>query len=142
MRIKKVSGTAVLNGNVVDNLTDNSTENAPSQRAVNEALLDKYSTEEQRIGTWFGKPLYRKSFYFDTVSSSNVDIGILPTNIKDISGRFLNDGYFNKINQYTTDQNYRFNIDVSPTGIMRIQKGTSVTATDVYIDIEYAKKTD
>lgn len=36
MRIKKVSGTAVLNGNVVDNLTDNSTENAPSQRAVNQ----------------------------------------------------------------------------------------------------------
>ena len=36
MKIKKVSGTAVLNGNVVDSLEDNSTINAPSQRAVNE----------------------------------------------------------------------------------------------------------
>ena len=36
MVIKKVSGTAILNGNVVDGLEDNSTTNAPSQRAVNE----------------------------------------------------------------------------------------------------------
>jgi hypothetical protein len=36
MKIKKVSGTAILNGNVVDSLEDNSTKNAPSQRAVKE----------------------------------------------------------------------------------------------------------
>lgn len=66
----------------------------------------------------------------------------MPTNIKDISGRFLNDGYFNKINQYTTDKNYKFNIDVTPEGLMRLQIGSSVTATDVYIDIEYTKTTD
>lgn len=38
MKIKKVSGTAVLTGNVVDSLEDNSSTNAPSQRAVNEAI--------------------------------------------------------------------------------------------------------
>ena len=38
MKIKKTYGTAILNGNVVDSLEDNSTTNAPSQRAVNEAL--------------------------------------------------------------------------------------------------------
>lgn len=135
MRIKKTSGTAVLKGNVVDSVFGNSKENASSQDSINKVLT--YSTEEQRIGTWFGKPLYRKTYHFDTVSSSNVDIGILPTNIKDISGRFLNDGYFNKINQYTTNQNYRFNIDVTPEGLMRLQIGSSVTATDVYITLEY-----
>ena len=58
MKIKKVSGTAVLNGNVVDNLTNNSTTNAPSQRAVKE--LVKYSTDEIVVGTWMdGKPIYR-----------------------------------------------------------------------------------
>ena len=36
MKIRKVSGTAILKGNVVDGLEDNSTTNAPSQRAVNE----------------------------------------------------------------------------------------------------------
>lgn len=38
MKIKKVSGTVVLDGNIVDSLEDNSSTNAPSQRAVNEAL--------------------------------------------------------------------------------------------------------
>lgn len=38
MKLKKISGTAILNGNVIDGLEDNSTTNAPSQRAVNEAL--------------------------------------------------------------------------------------------------------
>ena len=37
--IIKVSGTAVLNGNVVDDLNENSTTNSPSQNAVNQGLL-------------------------------------------------------------------------------------------------------
>lgn len=36
MKIKKVSNTSILTGNVVDNLDGNSTINAPSIRAVNE----------------------------------------------------------------------------------------------------------
>lgn len=36
--IIKTSGTAILNGNVVDNLDENSTSNAPSQNAVNLGL--------------------------------------------------------------------------------------------------------
>lgn len=90
MKIKKVSGTAVLKGNVVDNLTDNSTENAPSQRAVNEALLDKYSTEEQRIGTWFGKPLYRKYLNFNLVTSTIYNS--INHNISDIDDIFKIEG--------------------------------------------------
>lgn len=39
--IIKVSGTTILKGNVVDSLDDNSTTNAPSQRAVNKALNNK-----------------------------------------------------------------------------------------------------
>ena len=55
---------------VVDSLDGNSTTNPPSQRAVNEALLDTYSTEEQRIGTLFGKPLYRKYLNFNLATST------------------------------------------------------------------------
>lgn len=38
--IIKVTGTAILKGNVVDSLEDNSTTNAPSQRAVHETIGD------------------------------------------------------------------------------------------------------
>lgn len=38
--IIKVTGTAILKGNVVDGLEDNSTTNAPSQRIVNETVGD------------------------------------------------------------------------------------------------------
>lgn len=38
MKIRKVYGSAILNGNVVDSLEGNSSTNAPSQRAVNEVL--------------------------------------------------------------------------------------------------------
>ena len=38
MKIKKISGPAILNGYVVDSLEDNSTTNAPSQRAVNDGI--------------------------------------------------------------------------------------------------------
>ena len=69
--IIKASGTAILQGNVVDSLTSDSTLNAPSIHAVNEGLLDKYSTEEKRIGTWIdGKPLYRKVFVVDNNSTT------------------------------------------------------------------------
>lgn len=37
-KIQKVSGTSILQGNIVDSLEDNSSANAPSQRAINEAL--------------------------------------------------------------------------------------------------------
>lgn len=63
MKIKKTYGTAILTGNVVDSLDDNSTTNAPSQRAVNEALLHHYSTTEKVVGVYTdGKPVYEKTF--------------------------------------------------------------------------------
>ena len=44
MRIRKTKGTAVLTGNVVDSLKENSTTNAPSQRAVKEAVQNNIMT--------------------------------------------------------------------------------------------------
>lgn len=40
---------------------EDKTSNAPSMRLTEEMIKEKYSTEEQVIGTWIdGKPLYRK----------------------------------------------------------------------------------
>ena len=66
MRIKKTSGTAILTGNVVDNLDGSSTVNAPSINAVNTEFnkLTTYSTTETDTGMkWIdGKTIYRKTF--------------------------------------------------------------------------------
>ena len=77
MRIKKVSGTAVLNGNVVDDVFGNSTENASSQNSINNVLT--YSTEERRVGTWKnGKPLYETTIsYANSITgSTEIEHGI------------------------------------------------------------------
>ena len=37
-KIKKIHGTAILQGNVIDSLEENSAENTASQRAINEAF--------------------------------------------------------------------------------------------------------
>lgn len=71
MRIKKTSGTAILTGNVVDNLDGSSTVNAPSINAVNTEFnkLTTYSTTETDTGmTWIdGKEIYRKVLEFNNV---------------------------------------------------------------------------
>ena len=62
MKIKKKNTTIPINGKIVDteNVEDK-TSNAPSMRLTQEMIKEKYSTDEQVIGTWIdGKPLYRK----------------------------------------------------------------------------------
>ena len=62
MKIKKKNTTIPILGKIVDteNVEDK-TSNAPSMRLMEEMSKEKYSTEEQVIGTWIdGKPLYRK----------------------------------------------------------------------------------
>lgn len=148
MKIKKVSGTAVLKGNVVDNLTDNSTENAPSQRAVNEALLDTYSTEEVKTNkVWIdGKPIYRKVIV-NTIKKSG-------SNIFDLSSVGLNN-----VDKYITlksisngdpinEDYYTTNADLLRTLInyngLYIQLGTSYPSVPclIYTIVEYTKTTD
>lgn len=74
MKIKKISGTAVLDGNVVDSLDDNSTTNAPSQRAVNEAIKLNIITNGVPVKTGRridGKDEYIVYITFTTPSKTN-----------------------------------------------------------------------
>lgn len=59
MRIKKTSQTTVSGAQAVNTFSE-STENTYSCYYSNK--LNTYSTDEIRIGTWMGKPLYRKVF--------------------------------------------------------------------------------
>ena len=62
--IKKVSVSDLVSntGTIIDSMNsgDDQTVNAPSIHAVKE-YVGNYSTTEQIIGTYFGKPLYRKA---------------------------------------------------------------------------------
>ena len=61
--LKKVSASQLISntGTIIDSMNpgDDQTVNAPSIHAVKD-YVENYSMTEQRIGTWLGKPLYRK----------------------------------------------------------------------------------
>ena len=76
MKIKKKNTTIPINGKIVDteNVEDK-TSNAPSMRLTEEMIKEKYSTEEQVIGTWIdGKPLYRKVIEMGNMTTEDYKI--------------------------------------------------------------------
>ena len=90
MKIKKKNTTIPINGKIVD--TDNvedKTSNAPSLRLAEEMTKEKYSTEEQIVGTWIdGKTLYRKTFTF-TTDSETYTMKVFNTVIQDADTIFI-----------------------------------------------------
>lgn len=71
--IIRAISTTMLTGDVIDSLEGDSSYNAPSVHAVNEKLnelVDKYSTDEIIIGTYLGKPLYRKILNLGTFTGT------------------------------------------------------------------------
>lgn len=145
MKIKKVSGTAVLNGNVVDSLTGNSTTNAPSQRAVKELVT--YSTDEIVIGTYLGKPLYRKVYTFTTSSNdatSWTEFDRSPENIENVINIYGTStdksNHVHPINYYESSNNYIFVMLYSNNSLRYQKKGYAVL--NIKAIIEYTKTTD
>lgn len=103
MRIKKISASVPISGQIIDSMEQDSATNAPSINAVKDYVANNggsgggsseeiYSTEEQRIGTWLGKPLYRKAYNFTTSSSAlnmqikidNIDYDYITTTDKSV----------------------------------------------------------
>ena len=70
------SATDTYSCNYIDNKIKNeyntSTTEGYSSNYINNKIeeLNTYSTEEQRIGTWIGKPLYRKTFNVGTLPNA------------------------------------------------------------------------
>lgn len=79
MRIKKILDSVGLVGNVL-NQKSSSKKDTYSCDYVNK--LNTYSEEEQRIGTYLGKPLYRKVLQFTLTSDDTVVK--LPENVKKV----------------------------------------------------------
>ena len=131
---------------VVDSLDGNSTTNAPSVRAVNDGLLDKYSTEEQRIGTWIdGKPIYRKTFTIGSVSSDSAvtlgKINNLDTPILMVGASYYNGLWTPLPRTHTSDNIYQNQVYID-SGDLKVGCGSSSIITKGYLVLEYTKTTD
>ena len=71
-----------------------------------------FSTEEQIIGTWFGKPLYRKNLSKTITSSTNADLGSINDvdyiNVVDGCTKFVSgsNAYYVPTSTYEASNNY------------------------------------
>lgn len=151
MKIKKKNTTIPINGKIVDteNVEDK-TSNAPSMRLVEEMTKEKYSTDEQVIGTWIdGKPLYRKvgTIKFTSIySQGNFTVGsLISSNIKygTITKVFTDSLLCN--NLYNTfDSTIKSNIYVSAEGgyIFGFTTRENYLNKTIYVVVEYTKTTD
>lgn len=75
MRIKKTSQTTPIQAQVV-NTKSNSTTDSYSCDYVNKLM--EYDNTERVVGTWFGKPLYRKDYNTYTPSGNNMLLDTIP----------------------------------------------------------------
>lgn len=145
MKIKKVSNTSILTGNVVDSLNGNSTINAPSVRAVNKGLLDDYTTSEQVIGTWLGKPLYRKVVQFTTGSAVNTWIAIPGLSNIDRLVRYFGYASLND-NESWPMPNFKnmpyLSVGIGSHNIREAHTETSYNSRPCVVTFEYTKVTD
>ena len=114
-----------------------------------EDYMPIYSLEETRIGTWLGRPLYRKVIDVGTVTTQILDIqhGIQnPDLVIDFKGRFSrpNTTTQNVIpaTSYTDWQTWLY--DFTPTSIRLRLSNNQLNAgmEKLYVTIEYTKTTD
>jgi hypothetical protein len=107
-----------------------------------------YSTAETRIGTWLGKPLYRKVLSITTPSStSNTQITTFDStyNIQNFYGKVLI-----STSQQLLDLNFYFTAEynvatyvIQNTHAINMKVGSSAyTSQSGYIILEYTKTTD
>lgn len=131
-----------LGSEVVNSLDGNESYLAPSVRIINK--LHTYSLEEQIIGTWFGKPLYRRGMAVGRVNPStsenkshnieNIDkkVKIYAT---DVEGG-------NTLPYYTGDSRYSASVGNFNTTTFQLITGSATTLYNLIVFFEYTKTTD
>ena len=136
-----------LGSEVVDSLDGNETNKAPSVRAVKEEL-NVYSTEEQVIGTWLDKTLYRKVYQVDSLpntSSKTISSNLTNISVKNIYGYFENSGVnmmpFNISNPSSLTNSVQLFYEY-PTNVIKIETGKDRSSYSGYVVLEYTKTTD
>jgi len=141
---------------VVNSLSGDETNKAPSVSAVNNALnnietLDIYSTTETRVGTWIdGKPLYRKVIVQELTATAGQHFNLGISNLDKIV--WYGGIYYTEYNvTFPLPSNAVPGADSYMMGIQNIQPnqdlyfnmGNNVKqAGTLYLRVEYTKTTD
>lgn len=105
-----------------------------------------YSTEEQVIGTWFGKPLYRKTIDFGYMAKANV-FKHVPHNVANVEKIWIDrsNSYFvdASLNYYDVSD-YDWHTSVNATNISAVVASNDYdrTTSSMYVTIRYTKTTD
>lgn len=142
MRIKKTS-QYIEGGASLSNEYGTSNENGYTQEYINN--LETYSTDEIRIGTWFGKPLYRKVINFGALgNNAETTISYDSTYMIQQFDVYVKNPNANiKFKLPIPGTNYISAFDYKASNRIAVQTTSDRTAfTDNYVILEYTKTTD
>lgn len=122
-----------------------------SDITLTQNIKNTYSTTETIVGTWLGKPLYRKVFNF-TTTSSTYTFTTYNTGLTNIGIAFIDGGYIDKngvrtpLNIARIHSNQIYNNDYSwfrmNTENINYEVGDSQASADAYVFVCYTKTTD
>lgn len=104
-------------------------------RVSNLENANVYSTEEKRIGTWFGKPLYRKGYALEVSDYRYKEIGILE-NVESLVYSRTSYTMSNGIHVVTGHDAYMNGTKVC------IENDSLTDSTNIKCIVEYTKTTD
>ena len=139
---------------VVDSLSGNELDKAPSVHAVNNVLT--YSTDEKVVGKWFNKPLYEKTLTFSvthTASDNQTKSYTLAHNLTNIDKIFIDRGKSYSSGGQLAIDNVYFNgaLQVISIFTRALINSTNITyniyrnadyTDDLIITVLYTKTTD
>lgn len=138
-----------LGTEVVNSLSGNEVDKAPSVKAVNDVLT--YSTEEQVVGAWMGKPLYRKVMTATLEASETAGTYVYtyiypPSNTEEIlvpyaKIKLTNGATTNIPYTFNADPSYQIKINEIKTNKITIATNYTMGGT-VTLILEYTKTTD
>lgn len=144
--IKAVDSTPT-HGTIIDSMIGESTINAPSVNAVKNYVDKKqtYSTDEIVVGTYLGKPLYRKVIT-GNLSMSEIQHGLSNFILRNCYGIFYNSNsgkYFPVPSTRPLYPEYEVGLIVTST-VVQLERAANVQQSYMTIEIvlEYTKTTD
>lgn len=139
------TSTNGIENQAITNYVDNQIQDVKDY--TDEKAQEVYSTDEVRIGTWIdGKPLYRKTFNVNSISTSNTDlVDITSLNYSQIVKIY---GMLNTDNNQhfpipLTDSSANYSVIFATTTALRGRAAVgSGNFANAWLAIEYTKSTD
>ena len=146
--IIKAKQSVGIVGTVVSDMNAQGDNDVAPTKVIKDYVDEKqtYSTDEIVVGTWLGKPLYRKVIDFGALpnaSSKDVNSGLTNVIMHHIYGVARKADNTTLVLSYATiDPLGNISLVFTNDNKVRIQTGSDRTAYSAYIILEYTKTTD